>query len=318
VAQFIARRAVAGLVTAFFVTAVTYALAPLGQSRDAAADIAGEFMELTPEELAARREFLGLDRPLYVQYLSWLRKSVFEFDLGDSLVAHQTVGAMIGRTIPVTFSLAVVAFVIMVLIAVPVGVVSAVKYGSAFDRAGQSLAAIGIATPHFVIGLILVKVVAVQLQWLPVIGFTSLREGFWEWLRQLILPAGALGLHGSAGLIRHVRAATLAILQRDYIRTATGKGLPRRTVLGKHAFKNALVPIATVLGYEFQSLLTGAVVIESVFALPGLGTLLVSSVIRGDYPTLVGCVLFALVVLMTINLVVDLIYAYANPKVRFT
>lgn len=314
---FVARRLGAGLVVALFVTAAVYALAPLGQAQDPA-EASGGLLRLTPEEIEARRTALGLDRPLYVQYVGWLTNAIVHFDLGESLLLGQDVTTMIGRAVPVTMSLAAVALVVMVVIAMPLGVAAAVKPGSIVDRVAQWVAAVGIATPHFVIGLLLAKFVAIELGWLPAIGYSSITENPFDWFAHIVLPGAALGLHSSAKLSRHVRGAMTEILQRDYVRAATGKGLPKYLVLGKHTFKNALIPIATFTGLELKSLLGGTVAVEAVFALPGVGTLMVFSVRRGDYPTLVGAVLFILLVVIALNLVVDLIYAYANPKVRLS
>jgi peptide/nickel transport system permease protein len=307
-----------GLLIALVVPAIVFALAPLAATGDPAALAAGTDaggQQASPEQIEQARHRLGLDQPLYVQYFTWLGGALHG-NLGSSLFRKEAVAQSIASALPVTLSIAAGALLVSVLLALPAGVAAATHPGSGIERLLLLLSAVGVASPNFVIGLFLAKFIAIQLRWLPAIGFVAIDTSPTEWFRHLLLPSLALGLPAAAGLARYVRASMNDVLRRDYIRTAVGKGLPGRLVIWKHALKNALAPVVTVLGLEVRTLLGGAVAIEAVFALPGLGTLSVRAVNQGDYPIIQGVVLLAVAVVVAINIVVDGSYAYLNPKVR--
>ena len=224
---------------------------------------------------------------------------------------------MIAQRIEPTLSLMAITLVLTILVAVPIGVVAAWKAGSWIDRTIMAFAVFGFSLPVFVVGYVLAYVFALQLEWLPVQGYTPFKSGLWPWLRNLILPALALGCVYIALIARITRASMLEVLQQDYIRTARAKGLGQRDILFVHALKNAAVPIVTVIGIGIALLIGGAVVTESVFAIPGLGRLTIDAILRRDYPVIQGIVLLFSFVYVLVNLVVDVIYTLLDPRIRY-
>jgi peptide/nickel transport system permease protein len=316
VITFIVRRAATGLLVALMVSLAVFALAPLaGEDPSQSGAGAGQVLRLSKEEVDASRRRLGLDRPFFVRYGDWLSNAV-QGNLGTSLFRGQKVSDAIADALPVTASIAALALVLTVSIAVPLGVFAAVYPASVVSRGILAATAIGIASPSFAVGLLLVQVVSLELGWLPAVGFKPLGSGLAPWLKSILLPSAALAIPAAAALARFARAAMLEVLQRDYVRTAIGKGLPRSTVIWKHALKNALVPVVTVLGLEIRILLGGSVAVEAVFALPGLGSLALKSILEGDYPMLLGIVMIAVTVVVVVNMLVDMSYALLNPKIR--
>lgn len=314
---FFARRAGTGLLIAFFVSLAAYALAPLAAGGDPAITAlgGGDGLRLTEEEIEASRRRLGLDQPFFVRYGTWAFNAV-QADLGKSLFRDQSVSEAIMDALPVTVSIASLAAILSVIVAIPFGILAAIRPNSPVARLIMTVTAIGIATPGFVAGLFLVRVVSIYLGWLPAVGYRPFSVDAVEWLRSIILPAVALTIPATGGLLRFVRASMMEVLQLDYVRTAIGKGLPSRLVIWKHALKNALIPVVTVLGLEVRVLLGGAVAVEAVFALPGMGTLAVNSITQGDYPILLGTVMVSVLIVVLVNMAVDLSYALLNPKVR--
>ena len=313
---FIARRAAIGIVVALLVSLTVFALAPLaGEDPVHAAVGAGQGLRVSQAELDASRHRLGLDRPFVVRYGNWLADAA-RGNLGTSLFRGQKVSAAIADALPVTASIAALALLWTIVIGVPLGIFAAVYPSNALARLVALSTAVGIALPSFAAGLLLVQVISLQLGWLPAVGFKPLGAGPMEWLRSIVLPSIALAIPAGAALTRFVRASMMEVLQRDYIRTAIGKGLPRSKVVWKHALKNALVPVVTVLGLEIRLLLGGSVAVEAVFALPGIGTLAIKSILEGDYPMLLGIVMLAVCVVVLVNLLVDSSYTYLNPKIR--
>ena len=281
---------------------------------DPAVIIAGG-AEATLEDIERVRDRLGLNDPILVQY--WrMFSGVFTGDLGQSLISTESVGGAIFARLPITLSIAGAALLVALLIAIPVGLIAALYAGSWVDRMVTMFSTLGIATPPFFIGLMLVLLLAVQARWLPATGYQPLEAGFLAWSRHLILPAIALGVGPAAEIARHLRGAMRDVLSRDYVRTATAKGLQPWSVVGKHALKNAALPVITAIGLQLQSLLSGSVVIESVFAVPGIGALLIRSVFARDYPMIQGVMLVTVLIVLLVNLIVDLSYSYLNPKVR--
>lgn len=266
-------------------------------------------------DILAARERLGLNQSLVTQYLEWMRGLVV-LDLGTSLFSSRPVTDAIASTLPVTLSLAAGAIVVALLIALPAGILAATRQGGAVDRMIMVGASTGIALPNFFIGLLLVMAFALTYRWFPATGYVELGESPYEWIRHLVLPWVALGVAVAAELARHLRAALRDILTQDYIRTAYAKGLPGRLSLGKHALKNAAIPVVTVLGLQVRTLLGGTVVIEQVFNLPGLGSLVVHAVFNNDYPIVQGVAMVSVLIVLAVNWMVDLSYGYFNPRVR--
>jgi len=296
-------------IVALFVFSLLY-IAP----GDPAAVIAGD--QASPADVERIREGLGLDRPFLVQFGTWLWR-ILHGDLGTSIFTNLPVSAMIAQRIEPTFSLMAITLVLTILVAVPLGVVAAWKAGSWVDRTIMAFAVFAFSLPVFVVGYVLAYVFALQFEWLPVQGYTPLAAGLWPWLQNLILPALALGTVYIALIARITRASMLEVLQQDYVRTARAKGLGQRNILFVHALKNAAVPIVTVIGIGIALLIGGAVVTESVFAIPGLGRLTIDAILRRDYPVIQGIVLLFSFLYVLVNLMVDVTYTLVDPRIRY-
>jgi peptide/nickel transport system permease protein len=296
-------------IVALFVFSLLY-IAP----GDPAAVIAGD--QASPADVERIRQGLGLDRPFLIQFGSWLWH-ILHGDLGTSIFTNLPVSAMIAQRIEPTFSLMAITLVLTILVAVPLGVVAAWKAGSWVDRTIMAFAVFAFSLPVFVVGYVLAYVFALQFEWLPVQGYTPLKAGLWPWLQNLILPALALGTVYIALIARITRASMLEVLQQDYVRTARAKGLGQRNILFVHALKNAAVPIVTVIGIGIALLIGGAVVTESVFAIPGLGRLTIDAILRRDYPVIQGIVLLFSFLYVLVNLMVDVTYTLVDPRIRY-
>lgn len=281
---------------------------------DPAAVIAGD--QASPDDVERIRQTLGLDRPFLIQFGAWFW-NILHFDLGTSIFTNLPVASLIAQRIEPTLSLMVLTLIITLLIAVPLGVVAAWKAGSWIDRSIMAFAVFAFSLPVFVVGYVLAYVFALQFEWLPVQGYTPLAQGVWPWLQNLILPSIALGSVYIALIARITRASMLEVLQQDYIRTARAKGLDQRSILFVHALKNAAVPIVTVIGIGVALLIGGAVVTESVFAIPGLGRLTIDAILRRDYPVIQGIVLLFSFVYVLVNLMVDVAYTLVDPRIRY-
>jgi peptide/nickel transport system permease protein len=263
--------------------------------------------EATTENLARFRARLGFDRPLIVQYGDWLGRAL-QGDLGRSIRTNQPVVQAIVERLPVTLRLIAFSMAISLAIAVPLGIVSAVKRNSGVDLASTFFALFGFSTPNFWLGLILIYVFALLLRWLPASGFDGVRS--------LILPAITLGTALAALVTRQLRSGMLEVLRQDYVRTAQAKGLADRMVIGKHALKNALISVVTVIGLQIGALLGNTIITESLFALPGVGRLMIDSVFSRDFFVVQGVILFLAVGYVVANLVVDILYSYLDPRIR--
>ncbi|KNY20809.1 ABC transporter permease [Methylobacterium sp. ARG-1] len=281
---------------------------------DPAAIIAGD--QATPDDVARIRASLGLDRPFLVRFGEWSWQ-ILHGDLGTSIFTNLPVTTMIGQRVQPTVSLMLVTLVLAIVVAVPLGVVAAWKAGSLIDRLVMGLAVMGFSVPVFVVGYVLAYVFALELGWLPVQGYTPIEQGLWPWFSNLILPAVTLGLVYIALIARVTRATMLDVLSQDYVRTARAKGLAQGPVLFIHALKNAAVPIVTVIGIGIALLIGGAVVTETVFAIPGLGRLTVDAILRRDYPVIQGVVLLFSFVYVLVNLAIDLFYTLLDPRIRY-
>ena len=273
--------------------------------------------DVDPSAADVIRAKLGLDQPVIVQYLFWLRNTL-QGDLGQSLYGnHVSVNRIILEAIPRTLSLATLAFIISFSLALTTGILSAVKKYSALDHIFTVAAFIGISLPDFWLGIMLIIVFASGLRWLPAIGYEPLSEGLWPWLSHLILPALAAGLPFSAGITRITRSAMLEVLQQDYIMVARSKGLKERIIIGRHALRNALIPVVTVMGISIALLFSGTVVVENVFAIKGLGRVLIQGIINRDYPVVQGSILLVAVLLVFTNLAVDILYTVIDPRIDY-
>ncbi|WP_160123395.1 ABC transporter permease [Rhodovarius lipocyclicus] len=310
---YILRRIVATIpvmaIVALFVFSLLY-IAP----GDPAAVIAGD--QATPDDVERIRASLGLDRPFLVRFGEWGFR-IIQGDLGVSIFTNLPVVTMIKQRIEPTLSLMVVTLCLALAIAIPMGVVAAWKQGTTIDRFVMGFAVLGFSVPVFVVGYLLAYVFALELDWLPVQGYTPLSEGVPYWLENLILPAVALGGVYIALIARITRASMLEVLSQDYIRTARAKGAGQVSILFMHALKNAAVPIVTVVGIGFAGLIGGAVVTESVFAIPGLGRLTVDAILRRDYPVIQGVVLLFSFMYVIVNLAIDILYTVFDPRIRY-
>jgi peptide/nickel transport system permease protein len=309
----IVRRIVATIpvmaIVALFVFSLLY-IAP----GDPAAVIAGD--QASPEDIEKIRKGLGLDRPFLARFGEWTWH-ILQADLGTSMFTGLPVTTLIAQRLEPTLSLMVVTLILAVVTAVPMGVVAAWKAGTWIDRSLMAFAVFGFSVPVFVVGYLLAYVFALELDWFPVQGYTPLSSGFGPWLENLVLPAVALGCVYIALIARITRASMLEVLQQDYIRTARSKGMGQGGILFVHALKNAAVPIVTVIGIGIALLIGGAVVTESVFAIPGLGRLTIDAIVRRDYPVIQGVVLLFSFVYVLVNLAVDLIYTLLDPRIRY-
>lgn len=269
-----------------------------------------------PEAVAHIKRSLGLDRSLPVQYGYWMR-ALTRGDLGFSIWNRQPVTTQLKEALPRTISLALLSFVVAMAIAIPAGIVSAVRRYSLADHALTGFAFLGLAMPDFWVGIVLIIVFAVQLHWLPAFGYESISLGFWPWFSHLILPAVATGTSFSAILARMTRSALIEVMREDYVRTARAKGLAEWAVILRHALRNALIPVVTVMGIAFALLLAGAVIAENVFAIRGVGRLLIESILNRDFPIVQGTILVIAAIFVLVNIVVDILYALINPKIRY-
>jgi peptide/nickel transport system permease protein len=267
-------------------------------------------------ELQALREQLGLDRPIYVQYGDWLW-STLRGDLGTSVRLNEPVLDLLLTRAPITLYYGAAAMAIGLLIAVPVAIVSALKPGSKFDVAGTLIAMAGVAIPNFWLAILLMYLFAVFLGWLPPSGYVSPFEDPGRSLKLLIMPSIALGTAWSAVFMRQLRSSLIEVLEQDYIKAARAKGLSQTMVVGRHALKNSTIPLVTVIGVQTGNILSGSVIVETVFAVPGVGRLAVDAVFFRDFPTLQGAVVMMTLVVILMNLVTDVAYAFLDPRIRY-
>jgi peptide/nickel transport system permease protein len=280
---------------------------------DPAAIMAGD--NATPDSIAQIRRQLGLDQPVWWQFLRWIG-TLLQGDLGHSMFWGDSVFSLVRQRAAPTLSLAATTIVVAVTLALIMGVAAAAKAGTWVDRLVMAFAALGFSVPVFVVGYTLIFFFAIQLRWLPVQGFTPITEGLWPWLRNLILPSIALGLAYVALIARITRTTMLDVLAEDYMRTARAKGVALRPMLFRHALKNAAVPIVTVIGNGVALLIGGVVITETVFNIPGIGRLVVDAIARRDYPIIQGVILLFSGVYVLVNLLVDLSYTLFDPRVR--
>ena len=269
-----------------------------------------------PAAAAALRKTLGLDRPLPIQYLTWVGRAA-RGELGRSIRTNQPVAEAILERLPVTLSLAGASTLLALAVALPAGILSAVRRNSVADVTGTLAALSGISMPNFWLATLLIFLFSVRLGWLPPMGYVSPAKDFWAGLRSLILPSITLGTAMTAVVMRMTRSSLLEVLQLDFVRTARAKGLGGAGVLLRHALRNALIPVVTVVGLQAGALLGGAIITETIFALPGVGRLLVDAIFQRDFPIVQGVVLLLAVNFLLVNLLVDIAYGYLDPRIRY-
>ncbi|MCX8118708.1 MAG: ABC transporter permease [Desulfobacterota bacterium] len=311
--SYIARRLLATIPVMGMVAAIVFAILRLTPG-DPAAILAGD--AATPQQLERIRNQMGLDRPIHIQFLLWLGQ-LLRGDLGVSLISGTSVGGMIADRFGPSLALALSTILFTVLIAIPLGVIAAWRQGTLLDRAVMAFSVLGFSTPVFVTGYLLVFLFSIKFGWFPVQGYRPLASGFWPFYHRLILPTLALSTIYIALVARITRTSVLEVMGEDYIRTARAKGVRESAVLIRHALRNAAVPIATIVGIGLAMLISGVVVTESVFNLPGLGRLVVEAVLARDYPVIQGLILLFSLIYILINLAVDILYTLFDPRIRY-
>jgi peptide/nickel transport system permease protein len=284
---------------------------------DALTLLMGESGNVSAKDLQKLQKDLGLDRPYVEQYGIWLWQMV-TLNPGYSIFTNEPITVALKKAVPVTLELAALAIVLGLVIAIPIGVLSATRQDSASDYVGRVVAVSGLSMPDFWLGTLVITFAAIWFHWIPPIGYVSFWEAPWRNLQQFLLPAAILGFRLSAATMRMTRSTVLEVLREDYVRTAWAKGLAGRIVVYKHALKNALIPVITIVGGQLGVLLAGTVVVETIFALPGMGRLTVEAILYRDYPIVQTNVMLVAATLVTLNLVVDLAYAWLDPRIRYS
>lgn len=310
---YIVRRLIATVPVMAIVATIVFALLRLTPG-DPASVIAGD--HASAEQLAGIRQRLGLDDPLPVQLLLWFAQ-LLKGDLGHSIISDVPVAALIADRLGPSLALGAGTILFSIVVAVPLGVVAAWRRGTPIDRAVMAFSVLGFSVPVFVKGYVFILLFAITLAWVPVQGYAPPAKGLWPFVERLILPTIVLSLGYIALIARIARTSVLEVLNEDFIRTARAKGITERTVLARHALRNAAVPIVTIIGVGVGMLLSGVVVTESVFNLPGLGRLVVESVLARDYPVVQGLILLFAFIYIVINLIVDILYTIIDPRIRY-
>jgi peptide/nickel transport system permease protein len=311
---YILKRILAMVPVMFLVSLIVFLIIHLTPG-DPAIVMLGE--EANPQTLAALRHELGLDQPIIVQYGVWVAK-VLSGDLGRSIRTNQPVTEAIAQRLPTTIELTLLAMLVSLCIAIPTGIISATQRNSASDLIVTTLALIGVSMPNFFLAILLIFIFALNLRWLPPIGFTPITKDLVANVQGMILPAITLGAATAAVVARLTRSSLLEVLGQEYIRTARAKGLAERAVIYTHALKNAMIPVVTIVGLQIGALLSGAVITETIFVLPGVGRLVVDSIFQRDFPLVQGVVLFGAMVFVVANLVVDVLYSFLDPRIRYS
>lgn len=313
--RYILRRVLLAIVVLLLVSIGVFSIVRLLPG-DAVILTLGEFSVLTPEALENARHELGIDRPFINQYGTWIR-GVVRGDLGDSLVTRRSVTGELSKRITLTLHLAVMAMIVGLLIAIPIGILSAIRQDTAADYGGRLFAIMGLSLPDFWMAVVAITFLTIVFQWFPPRGFEPIWIDPWKNLQQLFLPALIIGWRFSAVVMRMTRSCLLEVLREDYIRTAQAKGLGEQAVIVRHALKNAMIPVVTIVGQQFSLLIGGTVIVEFIFLLPGVGSLTLDAVLLRDYTMIQGAVLFFASVMVFMNLLVDLSYAWFDPRIRY-
>jgi len=312
VAAFILRRLIQTIVVLLIVSIIGFLIIHLIPG-DPALTMLGE--NATQEQINALRTQLGLDQPVVVQYLRWLI-NVLHGNLGKSLMYGESVTSLVASRLPVTFHLGIIALILGTLISVPAGIIAAVRRGGVLDQLITVSANLGMAIPLFWLGILGIYLFSLKLGWLPVQGYTSPFDNFSLNLKQIIMPVICLAVVPLASLTRQTRSSMLEVIRQDYIRTARSKGLKERVIIFKHALRNAVIPVVTLLGIQVRNLVGGSVLVETVFNISGIGRLMVKSVFDKDFLVVQGCVLMIAFVVALANLLVDLSYGWLDPRIR--
>ena len=311
--RYLARRLITTFVVLLLVSFISFCIMQMVPG-DPALVMAGA--AAPADEVQRIREQFGLDQPFHVQLLRWYG-GMIQGDLGQTITLGRSVVAAIVERLPSTVALAGFAFVLTLAFGLVAGVISALKQDTWVDHTIMTLAVVGVSVPSFWIGLIMIIGFAVMVDWLPAGGYVTITENPAMWFKSLILPSIALALLQMGLLARITRASMIEVLRQDFVRTAHAKGLPRWMVVGKHAFMNVMIPVVTVIGIVFSLLLSGSVVIETVFSIPGLGRLMATSIVTRDYPVIQGALLITAAMFVLINLFVDVLYAYLDPRIHY-
>jgi len=314
VSAYVLRRGLQAVVVLLGVSVIVFALVHVVPGDPIRVALGTRF---DPDTYAALRERAGFDRPLVVQYVTWLG-SALTGDLGVSFRSGQPVATTLLARLPATVALAVAALVVALVVAVPLGIVSALRSGSVWDHLASAFSQVGISVPDFWLAILLILLFSLTLGWLPSTGYVPLTEDPWQWLRHLVLPATAVGVVSGSVITRFVRSSVLESLSEDYTRTARAKGLREAVVVNRHVLRTALVPVVTVTGLQLAYLLGGVIIVEAIFAWPGLGRLAYQAVQARDYPVLQGAVLLFAVIFLLVNFLVDLLYAWLDPRITYS
>jgi peptide/nickel transport system permease protein len=318
VTAYIIRRLVLALIVLFIVTLIIFFTIRLLPGDPLIIFLGNQAQQggITDEELAFLREKYGLNDPIIVQYFNWLFK-VFQGDLGESIYYHEDVGVLMGQRFPVTLHLGITALVISNLLGIIIGVVAAIRRGRWIDTVVTILAYIGVTIPQFFIAILLIYGVGLRLGWLPIAGYVSPLDDFWLSTQGIIMPVICLGFAGLAGAARIMRSSMLEIVHQDFIRTAWSKGLGERSVIIGHALKNSLIPMVTLMGIGVGIIFGGAVIVEQIFAIPGVGRLLVTSIFAQDYVVIQSGTLVIATIIVLVNMLVDISYGWLDPRIRY-
>ena len=309
--NYIIKRLILLIPILFLVTLISFSLLFIIPGDPAETILTGPGGGADPKAVEEFRIKMGLDKPIYIQYFTWL-ESILHGNLGYSYLSKRPVIETILSRFHATLKLAIVSLIISLMISIPLGIISAIKQYSAIDNVSMAGALLGVSMPNFWQGLLLILLFAVTLGWLPVAGYGDHGD-----LEHMILPAITLGTSSAAITTRLMRSTMLETINQDYIQAARAKGLSERVVIGKHALKNALIPVVTMIGLNFAYLLDGSVVVETIFAWPGIGLLMVESIYLRDYPMIQGCILFVAIIFIFVNLMVDILYTYLDPRIRY-
>ena len=317
--QYLIRRVLLFIPTMLLATIMVFALFSIVPGDAAVFLLTGEDAggRVTDADFERLREDLGLNRPIYVQYADWLW-GVFRGDLGDSLYYGEPFAFDLVKSFSRTFELAVLAIVMAFVAAVPLGIISAMKQDSGVDYASRVIALLGIAMPTFWIGVLVIYGLAYGTGWLPPLEYAHLWEDPIQNLKLMILPAAVIGFHDMAFTARVTRSAMLEVMREDYMRTARSKGLREWVVVGRHALKNAMLPVITVSGYQFGRLLGGVIIVEQIFVVPGVGKLLIDAINHRDFPVIQGVILLTAAVVLLLNLIIDMLYGILDPRIRYS
>lgn len=310
--RLIAKRLTATIPLLVVISIISFGLVLLVPGNPAAS-VAGE--QATPEQVALVEQRLGLDQPVYEQYWSWISRAVTG-DLGSSWFQNRPVTEVVLDKVPVSLGLTVLAILIALVIAIPVGLYSGSRAGGIGDRIVTTLVTAGVAVPNFWLAIMLILLVSLSLGWLPAVGYVPFTDSPGEWLRYSILPALALGMAAAAEIARQLRGAVVGVLQQDHVRTARAMGLPKRRIMGVYVLRNALLPVVTLTGVQFARVFGAAVIVEQVFAQPGLGQVAAQAIGNRDVPVIQGIIVVAAVITVLVNLGVDLLYIVIDPRLR--